>query len=155
MLTPSPIEVESLAGRYRFLVVTTVSALNPSRASTTWDVVLARPDSARLALARERPYRLYTSRVDLRLVGTRRREASSPDSVEWDDGLLVIGCRHCSRRPQELFMIEVIRDDEFRGSWIEIPPSVDAARNPPISPRGDESPGLRTGYFCAVRLGQH
>src|SRR5215212_3165823 len=88
MLAPAPGEVELLAGRYRFLVVTTVGASNPSRNSTTWEVVLERPDSARRALARERPFGRH-SRTDLRLVGTRHREASPPVPVEWDDGLLM------------------------------------------------------------------
>jgi hypothetical protein len=154
MRTPSPSAVDSLAGRYRFKVVTTVGASDPSRNSTTWEVMLARPDSARLAVARELPYRYSVSRVDLRLVGTRRREGTSPDSVEWDDGLLVVGCRFCSRRPTELLMIESVREDGFRGSWIELPPAIDDPRPPSISSRGDEAPLVPSGYFCAVRVGQ-
>jgi hypothetical protein len=150
MLTPSPREVESLTGRYRFLVFATTGVTDQPRTATNWDVVLERPDSARLALARERPFGRY-SRTDLRLVGTLRRAASPPVPVEWDDGLLMMGCRDCDRTSWDLFMIEAIRDDGFRGSWIGIPPT-DRATAPPRGARA-ELPAVPTGYFCAVRIG--
>lgn len=150
MRPPSASEVETLAGVYRFEVVATVGAIDAGHRAATWDVVLARPDSARRARARGGPFQASPLNA-LRLVGTRRGAAADPEPVEWNDGVLVTGCTDCRAGSFELLMIEAVRDDGFRGSWVGIRPVTATVSSSPRDMRGGGAP-LPTGYFCAVRL---
>ena len=134
--------VESLAGKFRLIQITTSFASDP----VVSELELVVADSVVRARASER--RLgHSPRRDLRLTGTRRWNRGQPVvPAEWDGDTLFLGCRDCLDGSPERLHVRAITPAGLWGSWVDYQTGIGR-----VLDRNRKELPNPAGYFCAKR----
>jgi hypothetical protein len=136
--------IDSLAGRFDLVMVTTSFPSTEGRPVWRTQLDLRRPDSGAVAAAVRRG--LDRPR-DLRLVGVQRWSTRyRPNDAEVDGTTLYLGCRGCLDASPDVLRITASSTHGFWGTWRDYQTGIGRV----VGKNGASLPDP-AGYFCALR----